>query len=373
MEQISAIDSRLSAIPPKIGFPLRKLLELGHVDEASVGTVLDAGELAGDRSRLLGFAVAFLYLQSKGIPVRDVVRMAQNQRRRINLQWSANRWQSEHDRLSRAETLQRLSGESVQYDVSAYARRLPARYPGYLIRTSRRLGMEGLRQRHCVASYHHQLQAGYCAIASVFVNRRRWTVQLMSDRNSESAIRIVQIKTRLNQLPSTKEREEIFRSLGIEPERNLQAPIEVRQRPHAYKDNLRRVLPILRENLVESVTVSFDGSGDSGSIQDVQYEGRFDGAAVRVQIDKAVAEFDNGQWVTQHRLSEVNVTEAIEAVTDEYLEHAGVNWYDGDGGFGELLIDVNDGTVSLEINVRSTDSTQEFSQTLDIETGEEVE
>lgn len=78
---------------------------------------------------------------------------------------------------------------------------LPKRFSGYLIRTSRRLGMEGLRQRHCVASYDSRLRKGDCAIVAVFADRQRWTVELRLTNDTETPLRIDQIKTRYNGLP----------------------------------------------------------------------------------------------------------------------------------------------------------------------------
>jgi len=39
-----------------------------------------------------------------------------------------------------------------------------------------------------------------------------------------------------------------------------------------YIENLRRVLPVLRDLGLVQVTVRFDGSGDSGSIDKAEYE-----------------------------------------------------------------------------------------------------
>lgn len=40
-------------------------------------------------------------------------------------------------------------------------------------------------------------------------------------------------------------------------------------------------------------------------------------------------------------------------------------------GYGELLVDVGDGTVTLDVNVRYNESNNEFWPTRDIATGEE--
>ena len=66
------------------------------------------------------------------------------------------------------------------------------------------------------------------------------------------------------------------------------------------------------------------------------------------------------------------LNEAIDELTYDYLEETGVDWYNNDGGYGELVIDVNAGTVALEVNVRYTESTTEYSAERDIATGEDI-
>lgn len=369
--------ARLAALPRKVAMPLRELLAVGQLSEETLGTVLDGAHLAGSPAKALGFAVGFLHLQSQGVPVKDVIRMACAQRRRIRLDWSARRWKDEHDRLSRAETLLRLRDENVQYDLAAVAAALPPHFRGYLIHSSRRLGMEGLRQRHCVAGYHGQVQAGYCAIASVFVDRERWTVQLSRTGDAQAPLRIVQVRSRFNKMPSAEVRAAIQQELGIRaPTRaaalaadNDEAPV-----PHTYMENLRRVLPVLRADGVKQVTVSFDGCGDSGSIGDIHYgDARIDGAAREVEVEAMSRHFDCGQWITQRALETKTLDAAIETLTDDYLVETGVDWYNGDGGFGELTIDVEEGTVSLEVSQRFTETSTQFSRTSNIATGEALD
>ena len=48
-----------------------------------------------------------------------------------------------------------------------------------------------------------------------------------------------------------------------------------------------------------------------------------------------------------------------------------IDWYN-DGGYGEIEIDVVEGTVRLNVNVRYVESSNEFSCERDIMTGEEV-
>ena len=209
------VQHRLGALSPKIANPLRQLLAADQLGQDVLVTILDAADLADDHTKLLAFTAAYLYLRSQAVPITDVIRMAKHLNHRVNLGWSAKRWKAEHNRLSRAEALLRLSQEQVTYDVSDYQPLLPDSFPGYLIRTSRRLGMEGLRQRHCVASYHPSLRTGSCALAVVFVNHVRWTVQLVKTHHPAAPLRIAQIKSRFNQSPPPEVTTQIHQMLDI--------------------------------------------------------------------------------------------------------------------------------------------------------------
>lgn len=83
-----SIEQRLARLPQKASLPFRHLLTSGHISEDALQSVLDAGEITGETTRLIGFAVAFLHLRGQGIPVHDVIRMAKSQNRRVNLGWA---------------------------------------------------------------------------------------------------------------------------------------------------------------------------------------------------------------------------------------------------------------------------------------------
>lgn len=367
------VHDELQSLPAKVRQPFERLLAVGQIEEAVLEMVLKAGRQAGDSVRLLGFAVGYLYLQSRGVPIADVIQMAEQLERRINLSWSERRWRDEHGRLSRAVTLQRLAAENVDYDVSRYKELLPRRWPGYLIGSSRRLGMEGLRQHHCVASYHDQIERDRCAIAAVFLDRQRWTVQLIRTEDPHRPLRIGQIRTRDNLCPSAAVREAIHDLLGIE---YVQLPSEVSsivEEPRFYRDNLRRVLPVLRGAGTERVSVSFDGSGDSGSIHDVSFEPEWGNDRPLVTMLKEMRVYDKDQqtWMRATQEEDMPLTEAIAELTYDYLDESGVDWYNNDGGYGDLVIDVRAGTVALTVNQRYTESTCEYEAELDIASGEE--
>lgn len=361
----------LADLPVKVRKPFESLLAVGQIDAAVLELVLTAGLLAGDVSRLLAFAAGFLYLQANGVPVGDVIRMAKQLNRRVNLSWSERRWRDEHGRLSRAVTLERLAADDMHYELSAYEAHLPARWPGYLIRSSRRLGMEGLRQRHCVASYHDQIQRDRCAIAVVFLDRQRWTVQVFLNRDPERPLALGQMRTRDNVQASQAVAEAIHERLGV-PFRPQSRGADTQQTPRCYRENLRRVLPVLQAQGTKEVTVSFDGSGDSGSIWDIRFDPAWEGDEPIVSIVNVHCEYDHDakRWIQSTGLEDVPLKEAISALTYDYLEETDVDWYNDDGGYGDLIINASAGTVALNVHRRLVESTCEYAGAFDIASGE---
>jgi len=370
-----SIETRLALLPRKAAEPFRQLLATGQLSEDVVGIVLDAGEQSGDTNRLIAFAAGYFSMRLKNVPVHDVIAMARKNHRRINLAWSPSRWKDEHDKLSRLEALKRLAEDNVTYDVSAFARHLPTFFPGYIIRTSRKLGMEGLRQRHCIAAYHDKLKAGTCAILAMLIDRRRFTTELQLTGQPDAPLRIAQIRTRFNRLPDDATRAQIHALLGIAQPSSALSANPLHEDLHHYMDNLRAVLPVLRRHCITAATVTFNGGGDEGAIEDVGLTPASNAEAIlneHVTVLQRTSVFDDGQWIYQTQPVACTLSDAITAITDDYLAFTDIDWYNDSGGFGELEINVEAGTVLLEVSTRYEESTTEYSAEHDIETGAEL-
>lgn len=370
MSALRALQVRLRLWPAKVAAPIADLLANGLMRPETAESVLDAGDLAGEPQHVLGFAIALLQMQRDNVPVTDTIGMAKQLGRRVNLRWSAKRWKAEHARLSHLVTLERLKEANVLYDLATFEAHLPAKWPGYLIRSSRRLGIEGLRQQHCVASYHSAIQRGHCAIATVFVDRVRWTVELRHHSYNDAPW-IAQVAGRRNRKPTREIRQAIQEALGLKGCQNERTPDE-----YSYMDNLRALLPILRVHRVEHVTASFSGCGDSGQVDDVEFTpaGAYTLVAnLSVASHRVEVAHRNGEWVRHRNVRNVRVADAVMALTDDYLEETGVNYYDNEGGYGQLVIDVAAGTVNLEINQNVESSEVAYARLSDIATGDVLE
>jgi len=246
---------RLEKLPKKVNLCFRDLLKLKHIEPNTLWTLLDASDCIADSNTLIGFASTYYHMEKCNVPMKDIITMAKDQKRSLNPRWSRTHWIAAHNRFSRAATLSKLADENITYDLAVYRDKLPDRWPGYLVPTSRKFGSEGLRQEHCVAAYHNRILNKSCAIACVFIDKVRWTVELSV---FEGTIRIHQIRAKHNRAASPEIRSAIYRLLEIEePKTRLLTSILPNSSESRKNElmllNLQRIVPILREKGVDMV------------------------------------------------------------------------------------------------------------------------
>ena len=67
----------------------------------------------------------------------------------------------------------------------------------------------------------------------------------------------------------------------------------------------------------------------------------------------------------------MNLASAIDDLAYDYIDSTGVDWYNNEGGYADLTIDVAAGKVTMDVDVRIYNSENAYYQELDIETGED--
>ena len=360
-------------LPRRSAVAFAELLEKQQLDSATLSKISDASELSGDYPKVLGFAVGYLFMKQSGVPIDDVLAMAKLHGRRVRLNWSAKRWEIEHQRLSQLSTLKQLEKDNVDYDLSLFELALDLAASRFLLRTSRRLGLEGIRQRSCVASYHDRVQSGSCAIASVVHHGRRWTVELVLNNDPSHPVRLTQIKSRLNRTPTVEETQAIHRMFGIQwqPPKEIQADVPADER--LWLRNLLRICPILHQHGVEKVLIDFEGGGDSGAVEGVTFTPKVDGRAIEVQVLREERHFSDGEWTRVVREVVVSAEEAIEQAAEEYLDVIPVEWVNNEGGYGNLVLNVHEATFASNVWVRFEEAHHALDRTYDLRRGELVE
>jgi hypothetical protein len=132
------------------------------------------------------------------------------------------------------------------------------------------------------------------------------------------------------------------------------APVEDTR---AYTKNL--IFAALAEAGIHKVSVEFDGSGDSGQIEDI-LAWNAAGDTVPLPSDRKV---QLASPMPGNPPVEMTFQDAIETLAYDYLEETHCGWENNDGAFGTFVFDVPDRTITLEHNERYTEvstSTHEF-------------
>lgn len=105
---------------------------------------------------------------------------------------------------------------------------------------------------------------------------------------------------------------------------------------HDMKMTKAELLAKLKAYKVKTAQAHYDGSGDSGEVEEVTF------------LDDAGADVPNVP-------KELN--EAVDAMACNYLNEKGIDWYNNDGGYGDFYIDVDDAKVRLDHEEREMTST----------------
>jgi hypothetical protein len=104
---------------------------------------------------------------------------------------------------------------------------------------------------------------------------------------------------------------------------------------------------------IETVTVTFDGYGDSGQIERIDLEAGEETTPLpsdRIEIVRTFYESPEIERQTQ------TVHEAIETLVYDFLRQTHCGWENNDGAYGEFTFDVAERTIKLDYNERYTSS-----------------
>jgi len=118
-------------------------------------------------------------------------------------------------------------------------------------------------------------------------------------------------------------------------------------------ENKARLFACLASTGITLVTVTFDGYGDSGQIEDIaafisDQPAELPGCTIEMQMlhhgaDQPVANCHSAN-------------EAIENLAYDLLRQTHCGWEKNDGAYGEFTFDVTAGTITLDYNERFTSS-----------------
>lgn len=113
--------------------------------------------------------------------------------------------------------------------------------------------------------------------------------------------------------------------------------------------NKAQLFGVLGPAGITHVTVTFDGGGDSGQIEDISAVA--DNA--KVELPSAEIELVSHVWGQEEPTrTRMPVAEAIEQLAYDLLSLTHCGWENNDGAYGEFVFDVAKQTISLEHNER---------------------
>ena len=110
-----------------------------------------------------------------------------------------------------------------------------------------------------------------------------------------------------------------------------------------------------------SVVVNFDGGGDSGNIEDAAV---FDQENNFIDLTNATFDwyetssgFDPNQnkWITTSKpVPNMPVKDILIKITEDALEDSNLDWYNNEGGYGQLSIDLTTTppSIAMEVHIR---------------------
>ena len=107
--------------------------------------------------------------------------------------------------------------------------------------------------------------------------------------------------------------------------------------------------------------IDFDGSGDSGSTQDIRFEG-LNEAPENITAETVVSTIQH-DWTGKDLIAVVKehavkgtLKDVVEEFANGILETTGYDWYNNDGGFGTITIIPGEKKINVEMNIRITTS-----------------
>lgn len=120
--------------------------------------------------------------------------------------------------------------------------------------------------------------------------------------------------------------------------------------------NLKLFLDMIKQNGIVRIEARFNGGGDSGSMDEVNIYDKNNQLIDpknrgRVEIKKNKSIFDpkTETWKQILTYEAVEIDQAIEGLMEKALDQVDLDWYNNEGGGGDITIDFNE--KNPEVNI----------------------
>lgn len=105
-------------------------------------------------------------------------------------------------------------------------------------------------------------------------------------------------------------------------------PLKLSKKKHTFKEFLETLAAKYNINYIYA---SFSGGGDSGEIEEV--------IGKLTKESDILVEFDSTE------------SETLTNFIDRYLESTGYDWYNNDGGSGDIWVEISTGKIECEMSI----------------------
>lgn len=112
------------------------------------------------------------------------------------------------------------------------------------------------------------------------------------------------------------------------------------------KEKVREVLTKLRTDGYVGVSIGFEGSGDSGDLREVCIFEDSDSFDLDTEYTWEADEKDYGD----------DFLEPLKDLANKILSDSNYDWYNNDGGYGSVNIDLKTGQIKAHFQIRYTET-----------------
>jgi hypothetical protein len=127
--------------------------------------------------------------------------------------------------------------------------------------------------------------------------------------------------------------------------------------PFPNPDRKRLLMTLLKMMGGNKVHVTFSGGGDSGSIESVSL---LDSDGNSVSLENTMFEWESesqfhniytGNWELKRDVEEMPLADILTKICEDCLDSTDLDWYNNEGGQGQLTIDLTQDPPSIDLNV----------------------
>lgn len=117
--------------------------------------------------------------------------------------------------------------------------------------------------------------------------------------------------------------------------------------------NKTALFDLLAQHGIATVTVTFEGCGDTGQIESLDLTGDREG----VELPPDTIELQRASWgMPDLAVVRLSAHAAIETLVYDLLEETHAGWENNDGAYGTFRFDTAERTITLEYNERRTET-----------------